>query len=265
MMYLFDDIDNIKTRINGAVMFLFLDFDGTLAPIVDLPSNAVLSEENRKLLILLSETEKCRLAIISGRELKDIKKRIGIANISYAGNHGFEIESPDFKYTIPLYDEYRSVVCKLKKEIENCIPEKKGIWIEDKNFTLSVHYRAVDKFDIDSVKKYIKDITAHYAANNLITVKEGKKVIEIHPPVKWNKGEVVLYLIEKWVAESAHSECIPIYVGDDVSDEDAFKEIKNFGLTVYIGNPTLTNAQYYLNNTDEVSKLLKEFLKLMRN
>lgn len=251
MKYLFRHWDRIKKGLSGKGIFLFLDYDGTLTPITKVPKDAVMSQENRSLLEKLSCKSDCRLAIISGRALSDVKKRFGIKGIIYAGNHGLEIEGPRIRFTAPISYYIKKAISGIEKKMKFEYLRFKGVFVEDKGLTVSVHYRLADKKDFISIKNIFNKYTAPYVDNGKIRIGMGKRVFEIRPNIKWDKGRVADWLM------TGHGNSIPIYIGDDITDEDAFKMLKGKGVTVFVGTAKKSNAEYYLKDTEEVTELLR--------
>ena len=85
----------------------------------------------------------------------------------------------------------------------------------------------------------------------------GKKVLEIRPPLAWDKGKAALWLLRKQELAYGRGNVVPVYIGDDSTDEDAFEALKGRGVTVFVGPPRLSAAQYYLKQTQEVTELMK--------
>lgn len=256
MKYLFDEWKKIKKHLKGENIFLFFDYDGTLTPIVEHPNKAVLSQKTKNLLRKIVRNPKSEIAIISGRSMKDIKSRIGIKEIIYSGNHGLEIESPLFKYENNVLNTYKTVLSEIKKKLQHALLGFKGTLIEDKELSLSIHYRLVDHKHILNIKKILYQTITHYLESKQIKSGKGKMVLEITPPIKWNKGNAVLWILNQH--EISKYNFYPIYFGDDATDEDAFIALKNKGITVLVGNRKKTHAQYYLNNVTEVEKFLEQ-------
>jgi len=244
---------------------LFLDYDGTLTPIVRTPDRAVLSREARKILKELAKKKTIKLAIISGRSLKDIRKNVKIKNIIYAGNHGLELVGPSIKYTNQTSLNFRIIIEKIKKTLQDKLCSIKGIIIEDKGLTLSLHYRLVKKQDVSTLKTIFYEAIALPRVEEKIHVGTGKKVFEIKPPVSWDKGKIVLWLLARQCFAIEKNNILPVYIGDDTTDEDAFKVLRNKGLTVFVGKPRKSFAEYYLKNSIEVVELLKEINKTRNN
>lgn len=261
MEYLFNVWDGVEKKIDKNNLFIFLDFDGTLAPIVSTPEKAVLPEAAKKLLKRISENPKIRLAFISGRSLDDIKSKIGIKNAIYAGNHGLQLEGPKIKFEPLILPRYHMIADRIKKELGQKISRIQGAFLEDKGLTLSLHYRLAKRKDISVLKKIFKETVILYLVRNKIRVKSGKMVIEVRPQVEWDKGKVVLWLLARSLFASKGEGILPVYIGDDVTDEDAFRAIKNKGLAIFVGKPKKSHAQYYLKDHNEVQDFLERILE----
>ncbi|MFH1258198.1 MAG: trehalose-phosphatase [Elusimicrobiota bacterium] len=262
MRYLFNYWNNLKENMKDGSLYVFLDYDGTLTPLRKTPKEAVIPKETRKLLADLSKKRKCKLAIISGRALKDLKKTVGIKNIVYSGNHGLELEGRGLKFQSPISPNFKALVGRIKNGLKEEISDIKGALIEEKGFSLSLHYRLVAKNDLPLLKTIFRKNTASYLKRKQIKIESGKMVWEIRPAIKWDKGKVVLWILAQQKSGRTNKSIIPIYLGDDLTDEDAFKALKNKGLTVFVGKPRPSQAEYYLKNTQEVIKFLKQLLEL---
>lgn len=265
MDYLFDKINKIEESLSSKFVLLLLDYDGTLTPIVETPKDAVISTETKELLQDLSRSRDCALSIISGRSLEDIKNAVGIKDIIYAGNHGLEIEGPKIKFESRVSPKLKLAIHNVVEDMRERLSNIKGVLIEDKVLTASIHYRLVDKKDIPVLEKIISEVISPYAAHDKIKIDSGKKVYEIKPSVKWDKGKVILWLMVRQQIATEGKKVLPVYIGDDVTDEDAFKALKNKGLTIFVGEPSSSNAEYYLKNTEEVTKFLGLILKIKHN
>ncbi len=238
---------------------LFLDYDGTLVPIQQNPAKCILSDSIKKQLQLLAHSNRCYLAILSGRSLPDIKKRVGIRKIYYGGNHGLDISGPDVRYTHPKAQLAKPVVKNVKHLLKKDTEHIKGAWLEDKKFTLSLHFRSVDKKEVLSVKKAFYKVVAQFFENGSLSIIKGKKVLELVPDLSWNKGVATL-----WILKQLKDKCLPIYIGDDRTDETAFRELFKRGITIRIGKSKKTSADYYLKGQWEVSRLLQQIQELIK-
>ena len=152
MEYLFNNWNDVWRKIDKNNLVIFLDFDGTLTPIVSTPRKAVLPEAAKKLLTTMSENPNIKLAFVSGRRIEDIKSKIKIKKAVYSGNHGFQLEGPKIKFEPLISAEYRMVVDRIKSDLEKKIAHIQGAFVEDKGVILSLHYRLVDKRKIAELK-----------------------------------------------------------------------------------------------------------------
>lgn len=240
--YVFDHIDQIP-RNN---IFLFLDFDGTVTPIVDTPDKAVLSGDMRSLISRLNKI--MPVAIVSGRSINDLKQRVNIEKMLYAGNHGAELWNGNKLIVGKQLTYNKQALKKILNELNDELSSVVGVIVEDKDITVSVHYRGVDANDVGRLFDIFWSIADNY--KDLFRITSGKKVFEIRPRGIWNKGDAV-----KWIWKNLGKKRIPIYIGDDTTDEDAFRVIKKKGIGICIGrNP---EADYYLESQKEVKILLQ--------
>ena len=245
-------------------ILLLLDYDGTLTPIVGRPELANLPAGMRRLLQALARQQRLTLAIISGRALVDIKEKVGIRGIIYAGNHGLEIEGPGISFVSPLAEEFKPLLRRMHHELSQALGTIKGVLVEDKGLTLSVHYRQVADDKSTEVKDVFERVTGGAATLGKIRITSGKKVYEIRPAVAWDKGKVVKIVMEKCGGGGRKSGLLPIYIGDDLTDEDAFRAIENYvgGISVFVGDgDSPTSARYFLQSPDEVAKFLSLMLE----
>ncbi|MFQ5329741.1 MAG: trehalose-phosphatase [Thermodesulfobacteriota bacterium] len=246
----FNAIEEFKERVGGVALSLFLDYDGTLAPIVGRPEDAALSYSMKEVLRRLQR--RYPMAIISGRSLDDIMSRVAIKGVVYAGNHGFEIESEAFSYRMEEAQEFKDRLPAIAAKLHSCLSGFKGVIVEDKGLTLSVHYRLVDIREAPGVIEAVNGALASFKAEGRVRVTRGKKVIEVRPPVKWGKGKAVTWIL----ARGPFVETIPVYIGDDETDRAAFRAIKGRGLSIVVGH-RWKEADYFLRDQSEVIALLK--------
>jgi len=251
-----------QSTLDNKHLALFLDFDGTLAPIAPMPKDAALEHRNKTLLRKLAYSKNCKLTIISGRSLEDLKAMIDIKKIVYVGNHGLEMEWENINFENFIPQGAQEAIGKISFALMNQLSHIEGVLIEDKKLTLSMHYRLVDQKDVAQVKEIFFEVCRPYLMDDQIEICLGKKVLEVLPYAAGNKRQSMLWLLKKYADQEGH-ELFPIFVGDDKTDETAFAQFKDTGLTVIVGQQP-SNAQYYLNDTKEVTWLLQELLKLSR-
>ncbi len=240
-------------------IFWFLDFDGTLVSIASSPHGVALSHRRRALLKKIADLPLCFIAVVSGRALKDIKSKVNIKGIMYVGNHGLEAYGQGLKSISYCSPQFKKNLDKFKEQLKKSFSTLPGVWVEDKGLTLSVHYRRLEKKNERLFERKFREMCKPYLMMRKIKVVSGKKVFDIRPPVAWNKGTMVSRLLSLKRKNAGGKKILPVYVGDDKTDEDAFKVLKNRGITIVVGRPRKTHARYFLNNTNEVGKLLEKF------
>ncbi|CAL9161955.1 unnamed protein product [Musa hybrid cultivar] len=258
---------------------LFLDYDGTLSPIVDNPDLAIMSNAMRSAVKHASEC--FPTAIISGRSREKVYKFVKLTGLCYSGSHGMDIMCPVRKFDstgghpncitttdeqgkevhlfqpasefLPMINEIFSSLVDITKDIV-------GARVESNKFCVSVHYRLVHKEVWPEVAQRVVNLLKDYPR---LRVTHGRKVLEIRPVIDWNKGKAVEFLLES-LGLSNREDVLSIYVGDDRTDEDAFEVLResNRGYGILVSSiPKETNAVYSLRDTSEVMKFLKSLVR----
>jgi alpha,alpha-trehalase len=232
---------------------VFLDYDGTLSPIVSDPGAAILVDGAAKALEELASH--CPVAILSGRDLADVRSRVSTPGIWYAGSHGFELTAPDGSYH--QNEEAAAVVPVLQRaaiELRQSLAEISGIRVEHKRFAVAVHYREVAP---EHVGKIVAT-THRLAQRDGLRVTNGRKVVELRPDVNWDKGSTLAWIRDRIDAPRFS---LPIYIGDDLTDEDAFEAVRFDGVAIVVrhsedGNRK-TAAHFTVENPDQVREFLQ--------
>lgn len=242
----------IRQRMAGKSAAVFLDYDGTLTPIVDHPEQAVLSDQARTTIEELAA--RCTVAVISGRDLDDVRAHVGVDSIFYAGSHGFDIAGPQGWRSV--HDEGRAllpVLDQAEADLRGQISLFPGAWVERKIFAVAVHFRqALDK-DIPAIEGAVDRACADHPG---LRKSSGKKVFELRPDIDWHKGKAVLWLLE--VLRLDPADALPLYIGDDVTDEDAFRALQDRGIgIVVLDGKRPTAARFSLEDTDQVRRFLQ--------
>jgi trehalose 6-phosphate synthase/phosphatase len=227
--------DRVVPRARLAVV---LDFDGTLAPIVTTPERAVLPDRVRTALHRLARLGHVTLAVVSGRALEDIRSRVGIEDLIYAGNHGLEIASPRWQWSHPDADRMRPNVADAARRLRTRLEAVPGTIVEDKGLTVSVHYRQTPHPLVDTVRVSVYE----EAERRGLVVKAGKRVFEVGPPVRWDKGAAVRWILDRECGPQWPSRAAVIYAGDDRTDEDAFLALPEPAITIKVGPGTQPTA-----------------------
>ncbi len=260
MKNIFDDLKKLESYLSKKDLCLFLDYDGTLAPIADKPKNAVLDPAVQLLLKKLAKFRTCHMYVVSGRALMDVRDMVGLDNIGYVGNHGMEMEVPRVVFGNFDFARSKEVMSFLKEEIEKAISFFKGSFVEHKGVTLSVHYRLVRPELEESIKRLLVEIVKPFVVKGEVYTDFGKKVFEIRPPIDWDKGQAVLWLLDEHFRASGKMPAA-IYIGDDRTDEDAFRALKGKGMVIKVGGGQ-TIAEYYMREQKEIVTLLKIILRI---
>lgn len=255
------DKSDIYDRAKGKKVAVFFDYDGTLTPIVKHPEDAKLQGDMKEAVELL--THHVPVAVVSGRDLRDIQNLVAMEKIYYAGSHGYHIEGPNDLY---LENEKASELLPMLDELENQLRETlakeiKGSKIDRKKFAIAVHYRNVDQSQEDNLKQQVKKIVEN---NKQLKLGTGKKILEIKPAIDWDKGKAVYWLMEKLNLDANNT--LPIYIGDDITDEDAFRSIADDGVGILVGEhdqPTI--AGYKLEDQEEVRQFIHQLINNLKD
>jgi trehalose 6-phosphate synthase/phosphatase len=230
---------------------LFFDYDGTLTPITKRPEEAVLSPTARRLLRQAARTPNLDVAIVSGRSLEEVRKLVGLPGLTYVGNHGFEIEGPGISFRHESLDKFEGKVRAAAEGLAKLgVAEAR---IERKGAALSYYTREVKA----SERAALEARAAAILRRNRLRVSQGKCVVEGRPPVDWNKGYAVLTVLARRHGTDWSARVRALYLGDDATDEDAFRSLKGIGRSVRVGETTQTAADFALPTPDSVIELLR--------
>ncbi|MDM7998910.1 MAG: trehalose-phosphatase [Dehalococcoidia bacterium] len=267
MEHLFAVWPAVADRITSSEQILLMsDFDGTLSPIAGRPDKATLPRGTREAMEALLSVRRVAVVVISGRALRDIKHKVGIRGITYAGNHGIEIEGPWLKFVYPPAVSLRPAIRRLSKRLRSAMAEFEGAIVEDKGLTLSVHYRLVRGDRVKALRKACEDITSAPQAEGKIRVTEGKKVYEIRPGVIWDKEDAIVLLMNAWAPSARGRKNLAVFLGDDLTDEGGFRVVnENNGISVFVGEADReTAARYFLRSPAEVGQFLRRLFQSVR-
>ncbi|GFZ06979.1 hypothetical protein Acr_18g0011490 [Actinidia rufa] len=268
----------IINRAKNKKIVMFLDYDGTLSPIVDDPDCAFMFDEMRSAVSNLAKY--FPTAIISGRSRDKVYELVGLTELYYAGSHGMDIMFPvrDMVSTDPsnctkstdkqgkeanLFQparEFLPMIDEVFRTLVENTKDIKGAKVENHKFCASVHYRNVDEKNWPTIAQCVHDILKDYPRLRLT---HGRKVLEVRPAINWNKGKAVEFLLES-LGLSNNDDVLPIYIGDDKTDEDAFKVLRvgNRGYGILVSAvPKETKAFFTLKDPSEVKQLLESLVK----
>jgi trehalose 6-phosphate phosphatase len=250
--------DDLAARLSGKRLAVFLDYDGTLTPIVARPDDALISSGMREVVRRLAD--RCTVCVVSGRDRPVVQRLMGIDDLVVAGSHGFDIWSPTGGAL--ERDEGRAFARLLERvtdTLRHLTEPVAGALVEPKKSSVAVHYRLVEEGERPRIKAIVDEMLA--AEPDALKMTPGKMVYEIQPKIDWNKGKAVLYLLV--ALDLGGDDVLPLYIGDDITDEDAFAALRGRGIGILVADPDdpevagrTTRAEYVLRDTREVELFL---------
>ncbi|WP_323191534.1 trehalose-phosphatase [Halostella sp. PRR32] len=227
----------------------FTDFDGTLAPIVDRPDAARIAPAVEEELTVLRDHPETVVAVVSGRALDDLRERVGVDGIGLAGNHGLELHAGDETVVNPDAKAAKETIDAVCQRLRETI-DIAGAVVENKGVTATIHYRMVDDSEVPLVRDRVQDAIAPTS----LRLTEGKEVLELRPDVEWDKGRAVEWLLDHLTPDGEG--WTPVYVGDDTTDEAAFRALPPEGVGVKVGGEE-TAADYRVRDVDDVRRFFE--------
>ncbi|TVR09092.1 MAG: trehalose-phosphatase [Salinarimonadaceae bacterium] len=252
-----DRIAEIEGRLGAARRAVFLDYDGTLAEIVENPADARLADPMRAAVSALAQT--CPVAIVSGRDLEDVRALVDLEGLHYAGSHGFVMAGPGgWRETAPEGAPFPPILDAAEAALRDALAGADGVVVERKSFSLAVHHRRAAPGAEALVEAALARVLA---AQPRLSFSAGKKVFDVKPRVDWDKGRATLALLRRF-AEGA----TPLYIGDDTTDEDAFRALAGPGVTIVVrdGGDRATAADYALDGVSAVEEFLRRLGTMSR-
>ncbi|HVE45842.1 MAG TPA: trehalose-phosphatase [Acidimicrobiales bacterium] len=250
--------EQFAAKLAGRRPAVFLDYDGVLTPIVDRPEDAVMSDGMREAVQALAQ--RCSVCVVSGRDRPVVQQLMGVDTLVVAGSHGFDIWSPQ-EGTIAhgaaagFDDLISEVTDRLRAEVESI----SGAVVESKRASVAVHYRLADPEHHATVTAMVNELLDEYSGRLKAT--PGKMVYELQPKIDWHKGKAVLHLLQTLHLDA--DDVVPLYLGDDITDEDAFRALAGRGVGIIVGHPDdpevanrSTAADFVLESTVEVEQFL---------
>ncbi|XAR54975.1 Trehalose-phosphatase [Bertholletia excelsa] len=272
-----NSFEQIIKQVGNKKIVMFLDYDGTLSPIVDDPDCAFMSDEMRS--AVRNVAKHIPTAIISGRGRDKVYELVGLTELYYAGSHGMDIMCPVNEtlssaslHCVKSIDQhgkevslfqpagrFLSMIDEVFRSLVEITKDIKGAKVENHRFCASVHYRNVEEKNWPIIAQRVHDILKDYPQ---LRHTHGRKVLEVRPVIDWNKGQAVEFLLDS-LGLSNSENVLPIYIGDDKTDEDAFKVLRkaNRGYGILVSSiPKETNAFFSLRDPSEVKRFLEALL-----
>ena len=252
------DGDELSRRFGGRLPAVFLDYDGTLTPIVDRPEDAVISESMRAAVRRLAQ--RCPVCVVSGRDRRVVQDLMGVDDLIVAGSHGFDIWSPtEGTLQHEAGGGFEELIERVTERVREKADPIEGSLVEPKKASVALHYRLVADADRPAIAAIVDRVLAKHPGELKVT--PGKMVYEIQPKLEWDKGKAVLYLLEALGLDG--DDVVALYLGDDVTDEDAFQALSGKGIGIFVGqagDPEVggrgTSAAFVLDSIEEVERFL---------
>jgi trehalose 6-phosphate phosphatase len=247
----------LRHRLSSEPFALFLDYDGTLTPIVARPELAVLDAAMRSALRRLAAHT--TVAILSGRDLADVRAMVDTEGLWFAGSHGFDVAAPDGTRTeIEEARAHRNALRRAADDLDRAVASIPGAWVERKRFADAVHFRQVDD-DLVPVLEAAVDRVA--VAHPGLRRTGGKMIFELRPDIDWDKGRALWSVFDR--AGLRRGAVLPVFIGDDLTDEDAFAALDAKGVGIVVADDDrLTEASYRLDDAAAVQAFLDDVASL---
>ncbi|MGH3853363.1 MAG: trehalose-phosphatase [Pseudonocardiaceae bacterium] len=252
------DGERFAAALAGRRLAVFLDYDGVLTPIVDRPQDAVMSESMREAVRALAR--RCPVCVVSGRDRAVVQRLMGVDDLVVAGSHGFDIWSPrEGTLAHPAASGFDDLISEVTGRLRAVVDAIPGAVLEPKRASVAVHYRLADPERHAAVTALVNDLLAEYSGRLKVT--PGKRVYELQPQIDWNKGKAVLYLLRMLDLDA--DDVAALYLGDDITDEDAFRALAGRGIGIIVGHPDdpevanrATAADFALESPAQVERFL---------
>ncbi|MCB2263166.1 MAG: trehalose-phosphatase [Candidatus Thiosymbion ectosymbiont of Robbea hypermnestra] len=250
------DMTWISQQLAGKRPALFLNYGGTLAPSVRDPlEQSRFTEDMRR--ILGRAAQVAQVVVVSGRDREEVSRLVGLQEIVYAGSHGLEIQGPGFHLELPEGIDALDDLDRVTGELTAALRGIPGAYLTRKRFAIVVHYYRMTGRDLDRVESAVAQVRGRFPR---LHQTGGKEVIELLPDIDWNKGRAVRWLLSELGLDGP--EVFPIYVGDDVTDEDAFRAMRGRGLGILVSDQAQPSAALYrMRDIDHVAELLRHLVE----
>jgi alpha,alpha-trehalase len=248
-------LSEIEKRRAGRHLLLLCDFDGTLVAFHPDPAAVVLDHDLRGVLSVLSRTPGTTVGIVSGRHLPDLHQRASLPGpIFLAGSHGLEIDGPGESFRHPQAGDATRTLRGIAENVRPRLAGLPGVFIEDKEISIALHYREAAAGAVAAARLlFMAAAQAHLDAGHLRLL-PGADVLELLPAIAWDKGDAVNWIRDR--AEGAHGAALTVYIGDDVTDQHAFRAVGPAGVTI-AASERPSGAEFTLDGPANVRRLLR--------
>ena len=251
-------LGRFRRRLEGRKAIVFLDYDGTLTPIMPRPELAQVSMEMTELVGELAK--RCSAAIVSGRSVETVKEFLGLQKVIYAGSHGLVIDGPPGTgLRLDVGREFKEGLEALYRKLSTALSDIPGVLVQLTGYTVPVHYRRAHPSRIPEVDAIVEEVLQDHPE---IRRNQGKMVIEIRPNIPWDKGKALLWIREQLDLNPENS--VAFYLGDDTTDEDAFAILDDGDVGILVASQSReTAARYTLKDPSEVGMFLEGLLDII--
>jgi trehalose 6-phosphate phosphatase len=262
--YLLDNLDYLKTYKNDTSTAIVTDVDGTISEIAPTPDEAVVTESMRKELVKLNKKFQL-IAVISGRSVLNAREMVGVEGLLYVGNHGMEFLKNGQISMDPSVEKYITQIKKTGQKLKNGdLSQINGLTFEDKGICYSIHYRLASSPE-NAREKILTTLQDDPECKNL-KISEGRRLVELKPPVNRDKGTILQSIIDQYNLKKI------IYLGDDITDVDAFNKLKDLenegkieGASVLVCSSEIPSyvkkhSSFFVNGVDEILKFFQWLL-----
>lgn len=233
-------------------LLLLFDFDGTLCPFHPDPSAVWLADDRRDQLLTIAR--RATIAVVSGRRLDDVRRRAGLPTTTFcAGLHGLEIEGGGEQFVHPDASAATELLRSLEGALGRAVGGLSGVFVEAKSISLVAHFRSASAAVAARARDELLAVARPHVEGGRLRVMPGAAMVELLPNISWNKGDAVEWIYQRVRAQHADVTCV--YVGDDVTDEDAFRVLRNRGLSI-AASDRVSGADFKIDGPDDVGQLL---------
>jgi trehalose 6-phosphate phosphatase len=257
--HLFDCWGKITGRIRRAQhIALFTDFDGTLTPIRRNPEAVTLSPRVRELLEEVAKSG-ITLGVVSGRKIADVRKRVRVKRVWYAGAHGLFLRDPENQSFSLASPEQKARIGQATRLLAKSIRGARGLHIEHKVATVALHYRGAPP----QSQRIARDAVARAMERDPhLCLLASKKVWGLLPDAQSDKWGAISFIVDREQRRNSGGRWLLIFIGDDATDERVFARMK--GISIAVGKKNKTAARYWLKSPGEVRKFLERLSAMQR-
>jgi trehalose-phosphatase len=245
----------IAGRCRDAHLLLLFDFDGTLVEFQADPAAVWLPGHRRDLIERLVARPHTSVAVVSGRRLEDVRARTRLtADLYFAGLHGLEIAGQGERFVHPAVESTTGIVHAVAAALRPRIADVPGVFVEDKGLSIAMHYREADPAMHPTAVAHFDAAAAPALLGGALRVMRGAFVLELLPNIDWNKGHAARWIIER--TRARHGRVLPVYFGDDVTDEDALSAVEADGIGV-AASERVGAGHYRVNGPADIERILR--------